>query len=93
MKNTTKSLMGLAIAGLIGASGTFTAVAASADDAKGVCMGANQCKGKGACATKTSKVEKGNACAGKNACKGKGFTKVTKEECDAVPGAKFSMKN
>jgi len=46
-------------------------------------MGANACKGKGACKTAT------NACKGQNACKGKGFLEMSKAECDKVQGATF----
>lgn len=67
-------------------AGAATAPQAFAGD-KGHCVGANACKGHGACKTAN------NACAGKNACKGTGFIKATKEECDAMkkdfPDAKF----
>jgi hypothetical protein len=43
-------------------------------------MGANACKGQGACKTAS------NACKGQNACKGKGFMEMTKAECDAAKG-------
>lgn len=52
-------------------------------DAKGHCIGANACKGQGAC--KTAK----NECAGHNGCKGQGFLEKTKAECDKIDGAKF----
>ena len=64
-------------------AGTALTVPAFADDAKGHCMGANACKGKGACKTAS------NDCKGTNACKGKGFVEMTKEECGKVEGAKF----
>lgn len=50
---------------------------------KGHCVGANACKGQGACKTAS------NACNGQNACKGKGFTETTAEECAKIEGAKF----
>ena len=39
-----------------------------ADEAMGHCVGANACKGQGACKGAS------NACKGRNACKGQGFT-------------------
>lgn len=65
---------------LAGAAVTPTAVA---EEAKGHCVGANACKGQGACKTAT------NACKGQNACKGHGFLSMTKAECDKIEGAKF----
>ena len=64
-------------------SGTILAPAAFAGDAKGHCVGANACKGHGACKSAT------NACKGHNACKGQGFTETTAEECAKIKGAKF----
>lgn len=58
-------------------------VSAAGMDAKGHCVGANACKGHGAC--KTAK----NACKGQNACKGHGFLEMTKEECAKIKDAKF----
>jgi hypothetical protein len=46
-------------------------------------MGANACKGKGACKTAN------NECKGMNACKGKGYLTMTKEECAKIEGATF----
>ncbi len=64
-------------------AGAVSAPAFAADEAKGHCVGANACKGKGACKSAS------NACAGQNACKGKSFTEMTKDECAKVEGAKF----
>ncbi len=78
---TSGSAIAAAAAALLIAGTALSApIQLSADDAKGHCMGANACKGKGACKTAT------NACAGQNACKGKGFTEATKAECDAAKG-------
>lgn len=59
---------------------------AMAGDAKGKCMGANACKGMGACATAT------NACKGQNSCKGHGVLELTKAECEEK-GGKFEAKD
>ncbi|MFN0217216.1 MAG: hypothetical protein ACKVP4_00215 [Hyphomicrobium sp.] len=64
-------------------AGAVAAPAFAAEEAKGHCMGANACKGTGACKTAA------NACKGQNACKGTGFTEATKAECAKVEGAKF----
>lgn len=66
-------------------AGAVVAPAAHAADAKGHCMGANACKGQGACKTAS------NACKGQNACKGKGFSEMTKAECEKLTGAHFIM--
>jgi len=63
-------------------AGAVTAPAHAAADAKGHCMGVNECKGKSACGTAA------NACGGKNECKGKGFLEMTKADCDKA-GGKF----
>ena len=84
MKISVKS--GSAIAAAAAAllmTGAVSAPAFAADEAKGHCVGANACKGKGACKTA------GNACAGQNACKGKGMSEMTKAECEKIEGAKF----
>jgi uncharacterized membrane protein len=62
-------------------SGAFKAPSSHA--AEGHCIGANACKGHGACKSAS------NACAGHNACKGQGFTDTTKDECNKVDGANF----
>lgn len=80
MKLNSKSGATIAVAAatLFLAGATMTSVAQAQD--KGHCVGANACKGQGAC--------KGgaNACKGQNACKGKGFTSVSKADCDKVKG-------
>ena len=79
--NLKATLIGAAVAGLIGASATSfsVAVAAAGDDVKGKCIGANSCQGKANCAQAGK-----NECAGKNGCEGKGFLETTKAECDAM---------
>jgi hypothetical protein len=81
---------------LVCRSGTSIAVAAAtlilagaavtpgshAEEAKGHCVGANACKGQGACKSAS------NDCKGHNGCKGKGFIAMTKDECDKIQGAK-----
>jgi hypothetical protein len=62
-----------------------TAPAAAPAGEKGMCVGANACKGQGACKSAA------NACKGQNACKGKGFQQMTQAECGKVQGAKFEM--
>lgn len=77
-ENKTQLLMSAAIAGIIGTGSQFVATTpAFADDAKGHCVGANACKGKGGCSMPGQ-----NDCSGKNGCKGKGFLEITKAECD-----------
>jgi hypothetical protein len=71
-------LTGIALAA--GAASMFAVAPAFAADAAGApmvkCMGANACKGHGACKTATS------SCKGQNACKGKGMMMVKSEkEC------------
>lgn len=81
-KNKNQFLIRAAVAGIIGASTMgLSSVALAADDAtaKGHCVGANSCKGKGGCSQKGK-----NECAGKNGCGGKGFLETTKAECDAL---------
>jgi hypothetical protein len=69
-----QTVRGLVLASAVGALFTAGAVRAETpakekEDSKQVrCGGANACKGKSACATKTS------GCMGQNACKGKGWT-------------------
>ena len=81
MKLNSKSgaTLAAAAATLFLAGATVSNVA-QAQGAAGHCVGANACKGQGAC--------KGgaNACKGQNAWKGQGFTSLTKEKCDAVKG-------
>ncbi len=48
--------------------------------ATGHCMGANACKGQGACKSAA------NACKGQNGCKGQGFTESSEKECVAAKG-------
>ena len=71
-KKTTGSAIALAAAALLlsGAAVSVATSSAQASDAGVKCMGANACKGHGAC--KTAK----NDCAGMNACKGMGWIKT-----------------
>jgi hypothetical protein len=80
-KNKGQFLIRAAVAGIIGATTMGVSSAALADDtgAKGHCVGANSCKGKGGCSQKGK-----NECAGKNGCGGKGFLETTKAECEAL---------
>ncbi|HWO23516.1 MAG TPA: hypothetical protein VNO30_32465 [Kofleriaceae bacterium] len=48
--------------------------------AKVHCMGVNECKGRGGCATAS------NSCAGQNGCGGQGFVDMAEEECKAKGG-------
>jgi hypothetical protein len=80
-KTLRVTLVGAAVAGMLGAAGTSLSTALAADkvDAKGKCIGANACSGKSNCA----QVGK-NECAGKNGCEGKGFVEMSKTECEAL---------
>ncbi|MGQ0455809.1 MAG: BufA2 family periplasmic bufferin-type metallophore [Hyphomicrobium sp.] len=88
MKISAKSgaSIATAAAALFLAGAVVSPVANAAEEAKGHCMGANACKGTGACKTAN------NACAGKNACKGTGFTAATKAECEAAAAANKDEK-
>ena len=83
------SSLAAAAAALILAGTAAAPAAFAADEAKGHCVGANACKGQGACKTAT------NACKGQNACKSTGFTETTKEDCAKLKDARFeaSPKN
>jgi uncharacterized membrane protein len=72
-----------AAAAVLVISGATLPTSVQAADAKGQCVGANSCKGHGAC--KTAK----NECKGQNSCKGQGFLELTKAECDKIKDAKF----
>jgi hypothetical protein len=63
-------------------SGTLATSAFAAGGTEGHCVGANACKGQGACKTAQ------NDCKGQNACKGKGFVVMTETEC-AEAGGEF----
>lgn len=72
--------MSAAVVGIMAAGALAHSSLALADDgnadAKGHCVGANSCKGKGGCAQAGK-----NDCSGKNGCKGKGFVEKSKAEC------------
>ena len=74
----TNSVSGLSLA--VAAAALFLAApmaqAGNAGKAEiGHCMGANACKGQGACKSAA------NACKSQNACKGHGFTEATAKQC------------
>ena len=90
-------ILGAAVAGILGASLLIHSPSAGASGAKtdakdeaktGQCVGANSCKGKGACSQPTMKHD----CASKNACKGQGFLEKTKAECDKLAKADKKSK-
>jgi hypothetical protein len=64
-------------------TGALAPAAHAAEEVKGHCVGANACKGMGACKTAA------NECQGQNACKGQSHLPMTKAECDKIKGAKF----
>lgn len=66
--------------------GALPGPASAAEPGQGHCVGANACKGQGACASAA------NACKGQNACKGKGYLNMTKDECDQIEGATFEAQ-
>jgi uncharacterized membrane protein len=77
-----KSLMIAGAAALLLVSGAVTARAdQSATSGQVKCLGANSCKGQGACATAN------NGCQGQNACKGQGFVMASNaQECTSKGG-------
>lgn len=84
--NTTK-LSGLSVAVAAAALFLGAPIAQASEHGAaevGHCMGANACKGQGACKTAA------NACKGQNACKGHGFTETTAAACKTA-GGKFEM--
>jgi uncharacterized membrane protein len=84
MKLTYRSGASIAIAAAtLILTGAAVAPASQADEAKGHCIGANACKGQGACKSAS------NDCKGLNTCKGKGFLAMTKDDCDKINGATF----
>lgn len=83
--STTVSGLSLAITAAALFLGAPIANAGDTGTAKtGHCMGANACKGHGACKSAA------NSCKGQNACKGQGFTEATAKDCKVV-GGKFEM--
>jgi hypothetical protein len=71
----------LATAVLAQESGTMSSNASQAQSASVKCVGANACKGQGACKSAQ------NDCKGQNACKGKGFIKTSSnDECTQKGG-------
>ena len=87
MNTKTATVSGLMLAMTAAALFAGAPVAHAGTTAKaqmGHCMGANACKGHGACKSAA------NACKGKNACKGQGFTVANAKDCK-VAGGKFEM--
>ncbi len=84
MKAASRSGASIAVAAAtLFLTGVALAPLSHAEEAKGHCVGANACKGQGACATAS------NDCKGQNACKGKGFLAMTKAECDEIEDTTF----
>ncbi len=84
-KTTISSGLSLAIAAAALFAGAPIAHAGTTAKAQmGHCMGANACKGHGACKSAA------NSCKGQNACKGQGFTEATAKDCK-VAGGKFEL--
>ena len=79
----TGSAIAAAAATIVIASAALATPMQFAADDVGHCVGANACKGQGACKTGA------NACKGQNACKGKGFVEMVKAECEKIQGATF----
>ena len=82
-KGLKGALIATAVAGLFFAKASVAAEQAGGGKDAGVkCMGANECKGKGACG-----VPGKHDCHGQNECKGKGWVKVSSaEECTKKNG-------
>jgi hypothetical protein len=82
-RRSTGAMIAISVAVLFSAG---TAFATSHDgggekkEAPVKCMGANECAGKGACASAH------NECAGKNKCKGMGVMMMSAEECQKKGG-------
>jgi hypothetical protein len=77
------TLSGISLAAAAAAMFLAAPIAMSADSGSGSmghCMGANACKGQGACKTAA------NSCKGQNGCKGQAFTEATKDACAAAKG-------
>jgi hypothetical protein len=84
MKPASRSGAAIAVAAAtLILTGAALAPVSNAEEAKGHCVGANACKGQGACKSAA------NDCKGQNACKGKGFLSMTKADCDKIEGATF----
>lgn len=83
VKKTIGATVATAAAALFISGAAMTAAPTAANADSGVkCMGANSCKGHGACKTAA------NACKGMNACKGQGWvTTSSAKECMDKGGA------
>jgi hypothetical protein len=80
-KQVKGALIAAAVAGLFFTGHAMAAEQGGGDAAKVKCVGANECKGKGACASGD------HSCAGQNACKGKGWIMTSSEaDCTAKGG-------
>lgn len=78
------ALVASAVAGMFAAA--IPAVAHAKDGDKVKCMGVNDCKGKGSCASAKS------SCKGMNDCKGKGVIDMTEKDCKAKKGTVVAGK-
>ena len=67
-------VIGVLMAGALGAGGALGSSSFAGSDAKIQCTGVNACEGQSACKSAN------NACKGQNSCKGKGFLQMTQEE-------------
>ena len=80
-KQVKGALIAAAVAGLFFTGHAMAADAGSGGEAAKVkCVGGNECKGKGACATGD------HSCAGQNSCKGKGWIMTNEADCTAKGG-------
>lgn len=77
------ALVAISVAALFSAGPAFAGShegGGEKQDVKVKCMGANECAGKGGCASAH------NECAGKNKCKGMGVMMMSAEECKQKGG-------
>jgi hypothetical protein len=80
-KQVKGMLIAAAVAGFFVGGQALAAEGGSGGDAAKVkCVGGNDCKGKGACATA------GSSCAGENSCKGKGWIMTSESDCKTKGG-------
>jgi hypothetical protein len=81
MRKSTLTGAVLATAVALMFAGTVVRAADDGSSAKVKCVGANSCKGQGACKSAS------NDCKGQNGCKGKGFSMMGSEkECQDAGG-------
>jgi hypothetical protein len=80
--STQAAVLGAAVAGILGTlsltqSANAESPAPDKRDEPGMCVAANSCKGKSACAT----PDGSNSCKGMNSCQGKGVARMSRAEC------------